>query len=57
MALWGTAAFTQLLAIFGIMTGINVMVWGTLVPMVGGLLTMTVAVIGIIAYNQFWDQW
>lgn len=57
MALWGTAAFTQLLAIFGIMTGINLMVWGTLVPMVGGLLTMTVAVIGIIAYNQFWDQW
>ena len=57
MALWGTAAFTQLLATFGIMTGINMMVWGTLVPMVGGLLTMTVAVIGMIAYNQFWDQW
>ena len=57
LGLWGTAALTQLLATFGIMTGINMMVWGTLVPMVGGLLTMTVAVIGMIAYNQFWDQW
>jgi len=57
MALWGTAAFTQLLATFGMMVGINLMVWNTLVPMVGGLLTMSVAVIGIMAYNQFWDQW
>ena len=57
LAVWGTAALTQLLATFGIMVGINLMVWNTVVPMLGGLLELTVAVIAFLAYNQFWDQY
>jgi len=56
MAVWGTAALTQLLATFGIMVGINMMVWGTVVPMLGGLLELAGAVIALMAYNQFFDQ-
>ena len=57
LAVWGTAALTQLLATFGIMVGINLMVWNTVVPMLGGLLELAVAVIAFLAYNQFWDQY
>jgi len=39
------------------MVGINMMVWGTLVPMVGMLLELAVAVLGIMAYNQFFEQY
>ena len=39
------------------MVGINMMVWGTLVPMVGMLLELAIAVLGIMAYNQFFEQY
>ena len=57
LAIWGTAALTQLLATMGIMVGINMMVWGMLVPTGGMLLELGVAVLGFLAYNQFWDQY
>jgi hypothetical protein len=57
LAVWGTAAFTQLLATFGIMVGINMMVWGMLVPTGGMLLELGLAVLGFLAYNQFFEQY
>ena len=57
LGLWGIAAFTQLLATFGIMTGVNFMVWGMLVPTGGMLLELAMAVLGFLAYNQFFDQY
>jgi hypothetical protein len=56
LGVWGTAFITQLLATFGIMVGINMMVWGMVLPLVGGLLELTIAVLGFLAYNQFFDQ-
>merc|ERR1711953_921286 len=53
LAIWGTAALTQLLATMGIMVGINMMVWGMLVPTGGMLLELGLAVLGFMAYNQF----
>merc|ERR1712088_501738 len=57
LAIWGTAALTQLLATFGIMVGINMMVWGMLVPTGGMLLELGLAVLGFLAYNQFFEQY
>ena len=57
LAIWGTAALTQLLATFGIMVGINMMVWGMLVPTGGMLLELGLAVLGFMAYNQFFEQY
>ena len=57
LAIWGTAALTQLLATMGIMVGINMMVWGMLVPTGGMLLELGLAVLGFMAYNQFFDQY
>merc|ERR1719510_618042 len=57
LAIWGTAALTQLLATMGIMVGINMMVWGMLVPTGGMLLELGVAVLGFLAYNQFFEQY
>lgn len=57
LAVWGTAALTQLLATFGIMVGINLMVWGILVPTGGMLLELTAAVLGYLAYDQFFNQY
>ena len=57
LGVWGIAAFTQLLATFGIMVGVNMMVWGMLVPVGGMLLELTMAVLGFLAYNQFFDQY
>ena len=56
LGVWGLAAFTQLLATLGIMVGINMMVWGLVVPLGAGLIEAAVAVLGFMAYNQFWDQ-
>ena len=39
------------------MVGINMMVWGTVVPMVGMLLNIAIGVLGIMAYNQFFEQY
>jgi len=47
---------TQLLATFGILVGLNMMVWGTIVPLGQMLLELAVGVLGFMAYNQFWDQ-
>merc|ERR1712088_534572 len=57
LAIWGTAALAQLLATFGIMVGINMMVWGMLVPTGGMLLELGLAVLGFLAYNQFFEQY
>ena len=57
LGVWGLAALTQLLATFGIMVGINMMVWGLVVPFGAGLIELAVAVLGFMAYNQFWDQY
>ena len=56
MGVWGLAALTQLLATFGIMVGINMMVWGTVLPLVGGLVELGAMVLAFMAYNQFFDQ-
>jgi len=39
------------------MVGVNMMVWGTVVPMVGMLLNIAIGVLGIMAYNQFFEQY
>jgi hypothetical protein len=57
LGVWGTAALTQLLATFGIMSGINLMVWGTVLPLVGGLLELTGMVLYFLAYDQFFKQY
>ena len=56
MGVWGLAALTQLLATFGVMVGINMMVWGTVVPMVGGLVELASMAIAFMAYDQFFKQ-
>ena len=57
LGVFGIASVTQLLATFGIMTGINMMVWGTVVPMGGMLIELVYGVIGFLAYNQFFEQY
>ena len=57
LGVWGLAALTQLLATFGIMTGINMMVWSTIVPLGGGLIELAVAVLSFMAYDQFFKQY
>jgi hypothetical protein len=56
LAMWGPAALTQLLATFGIMVGINMLVWGMILPLGGLVVELAVVVLGFLAYNQFWDQ-
>jgi len=56
LGIWGIAALTQLLATFGIMVGINMMVWGMLVPMGGLLIELAYLVLGFLAYDQFFKQ-
>jgi len=41
----------------GIMVGINMMVWGMLVPLGGMLIELAYMVLGFLAYNQFFDQY
>jgi hypothetical protein len=56
LAMWGPAALTQLLATFGIMVGINMLVWGMVLPLLGLIVELGIGVLGFMAYNQFWDQ-
>merc|ERR1719361_1469741 len=51
------STLSQALATFGIMVGINMMVWGMLVPTGGMLLELGLAVLGFLAYNQFFEQY
>jgi len=57
LGVWGIAALTQLFATMGIMVGINLMVWSTIVPLGGMLLELAAGVLGFLAYNQFFDQY
>ena len=41
----------------GIMVGINLMVWGMIVPLGGMLIELAYMVLGFLAYNQFFDQY
>ena len=56
LGIWGIASVTQLLATFGIMVGINMLVWGMILPLGGLVVELAVVVLGFLAYNQFWDQ-
>jgi hypothetical protein len=56
LGLWGIAFLTQLLATFGIMVSINLLVWGMILPLVGMIMELTIMVLAFMAYNQFWDQ-
>ena len=56
LGIWGLAAMTQLLATFGIMVGINMLVWSTLLPLVEGGLAIAVAALSYLAYDQFFKQ-
>jgi hypothetical protein len=55
LAIFGTATLTQLLATFGIMVSINMLVWGMVLPLGGMILELSMAVLGFLAYNQFYD--
>lgn len=39
------------------MVGINMLVWGMVVPLGGLVLEIAVGVLGFLAYNQFWAQY
>ena len=51
LGIWGMAAFTQLLATFGVMTDINLMVWLYVVGLLGGLATGVTGVFYFLAYD------
>merc|ERR1719195_1102731 len=51
------STLSQLLATMGIMVGINMMVWGMLVPLGGMLIELAYMGLGFMAYNQFFDQY
>merc|ERR1719479_635191 len=38
------------------MVGINMLVWGMVVPLGGLIVELAVGVLGFLAYNQFWSQ-
>ena len=57
LVIWGIASLTQLLATFGIMVGINMMVWGMVVPMGGLVIELAYLVLGFLAYDQFFKQY
>lgn len=50
LAIFGTAFVTQLLSIFGIAVGLNMMVWGYGVGLAGGIMSLVVAI-------MWWMQW
>lgn len=56
MGIFGIAFITQALATFGIMVGINMLVWGMVVPLGGLIVELAVGVLGFLAYNQFWSE-
>lgn len=51
LGIFGIAFLTQLLATFGIMVDINLLVWMMVVPLGGLILELTVAVLSFLAYN------
>ena len=51
LGIFGIAFITQLLATFGIMVDINLLVWMMVVPLGGMLIELTVAVLSFLAYN------
>lgn len=51
LGLWGIAFLTQLLATFGIMVGINLLVWGMILPLGGLIVELCVGVLGFMAYD------
>lgn len=51
LGLFGIAFITQLLATFGIMTDINLLVWMMVVPLGGLLLELTLVILSFLAYN------
>ena len=48
---FSTAAVTQLLSIFGIANGINLMVWMILLAGIGGLVNLVTSIIALMAYD------
>lgn len=50
LAVYGIGFITQLLATFGIMVYINLMVWGMVLPIGMLLIELTIAVLGFLAY-------
>jgi len=57
VGIFSIAFITQLLATFGIMVGINLLVWGMVVPLGGLIIELAVGILGFMAYNQFWSQY
>jgi len=51
LGVWGVAAVTQLLATFGMMNDINLLVWMYVVGVVGGLATGLMGIFYELAYD------
>ena len=51
LGVWGVAAVTQLLATFGMMNDINLLVWMYVVGVVGGLTTGLMGIFYELAYD------
>lgn len=49
---FSTAAITQLLAIFGIANGINLLVWMILLGGIGGLVNLVTSIIAMMGYDK-----
>jgi len=56
LVIFGTAMITQLLSIFGIAPGINLMVWTYLVGMGGGLVSAAASLIWAWGMHLGWKQ-
>ena len=50
LAIYGIGFMTQLLATFGILVYINLMVWGMVLPIGLMLIEFTIMVLGFLAY-------
>ena len=57
LGIFGVAMVTQLLATFGIATGLNLMVWTYLVLGLGTLVGLTVVVLRTLGYNAAWSKY
>ena len=56
LSLFGIAFVTQLLALFGIATGINAMVWIYGIMLAGGLANGVAEFMKFLAYDNCWDK-
>ncbi len=56
LSLFGIAFVTQLLALFGIATGINAMVWMWGIMLAGGLANGVAGFMKFLAYDNCWDK-